>query len=165
MVGYALFASSRKCIVGPDTTVALLAASAIAPLAAGDPVRAAALAAALAIMSGVLLMVAARFDLGSVADVLSKPVLVGYANGAALILVASSSRRCSACRCRAKVSSTSCRKPRLRCRTRMSRRSRWACSWWRCCSRAGCSYRERPPARCGDPGHRGAQAFGLADVG
>src|SRR5512134_4061407 len=33
MVGYALFASSRKCIVGPDTTVALLAASAIAPLA------------------------------------------------------------------------------------------------------------------------------------
>ncbi len=89
MVGYALFASSRKCIVGPDTTVALLAASAIAPLAAGDPVRAAALAAMLSIMSGALLMVAARFDLGAVADVLSKPVLVGYANGAALILVAS----------------------------------------------------------------------------
>ncbi len=40
-------------------------------------------------MSGALLMVAARFDLGAVADVLSKPVLVGYANGAALILVAS----------------------------------------------------------------------------
>jgi SulP family sulfate permease len=89
MVGYALFASSRKCIVGPDTTVALLAASAIAPLAAGDPARAAALAAALAIMSGLLLMAAARFELGAAADVLSKPVLVGYANGAALILVVS----------------------------------------------------------------------------
>jgi len=89
MVGYALFASSRKCIVGPDTTVALLAASAIAPLAAGDPARAAVLAAALAIMSGLLLVTAARFDLGAAADVLSKPVLVGYANGAALILVVS----------------------------------------------------------------------------
>jgi len=89
MAGYALFASSRKCIVGPDTTVALLAASAIAPLAAGDPVRAAALAAALAVMSGALLLVASRFDLGAAADLLSKPVLVGYANGAALILVAS----------------------------------------------------------------------------
>jgi SulP family sulfate permease len=89
MAGYALFASSRKCIVGPDTTVALLAASAIAPLAAGDPARAAALAAALAIMSALMMMVAARFDFGAVADVLSKPVLVGYANGAALILVAS----------------------------------------------------------------------------
>jgi SulP family sulfate permease len=89
MAGYALFASSRKCIVGPDTTVALLAASAIAPLAAGDPLRAAALAAALAILSGALLVIASRFDLGSAADLLSKPVLVGYANGAALILVAS----------------------------------------------------------------------------
>jgi SulP family sulfate permease len=89
MAGYALFASSRKCIVGPDTTVALLAASAIAPLAAGDPLRAATLAAALAILSGALLVVASRFDLGSAADLLSKPVLVGYANGAALILVAS----------------------------------------------------------------------------
>jgi len=89
MAGYALFASSRKCIVGPDTTVALLAASAIAPLASGDPVRAAALAAALAIMSGTLLLLASRFDLGAVADLLSKPVLAGYANGAALILVAS----------------------------------------------------------------------------
>jgi SulP family sulfate permease len=89
MVGYAVFASSRKCIVGPDTTVALLAASAIAPLAAGDPARAAALAAALAMMSGALLVIASRFDLGSAADLLSRPVLVGYANGAALILVAS----------------------------------------------------------------------------
>ena len=89
MAGYALFASSRRCIVGPDTTIALLAASAIAPLAAGDPARAAALAATLAIMSGSLLLVAARFELGAVADLLSKPVLVGYANGAALILVAS----------------------------------------------------------------------------
>jgi SulP family sulfate permease len=89
MVGYALFASSRKVIVGPDTTVALLAASAIAPLAAGDPARAAALASILALSAGVLLLVAARFDLGAAADLLSKPVLVGYANGAALILVAS----------------------------------------------------------------------------
>lgn len=89
MAGYAPFASSRKCIVGPDTTVALLAASAIAPLAAGDAMRAAALAAAIAAMSGVLLMIAARLDLGTLADLLSRPVLVGYANGASLILVAS----------------------------------------------------------------------------
>lgn len=89
MVGYALFASSRKVIVGPDTTVALLAASTIAPLAAGDPLRAAALAATLALLSALLLIAAARFDLGAAADLLSKPVLVGYANGAALILVVS----------------------------------------------------------------------------
>lgn len=89
MVCYALFASSRKVIVGPDTTVALLAAATLAPLAAGDPLRAAVLASILALLTAVLLFVAARFDLGAVADLLSKPVLVGYANGAAVILVVS----------------------------------------------------------------------------
>jgi SulP family sulfate permease len=89
MIGYALFASSRKVIAGPDTTVALLAASTIAPLAGGDPARTAALAAVLALLTAALLFVAARLDLGDVADLISRPVLVGYANGAALILVVS----------------------------------------------------------------------------
>lgn len=89
MTGYALFASSRKVIVGPDTTVALLAAGTIAPLAAGDPARAALLASVLALLTAALLFAAARFELGAAADLLSKPVLVGYANGAAFILVVS----------------------------------------------------------------------------
>ena len=80
MIAYALFASSRCIIVGPDTTIALLAGSVLVPLAMGDPARAAALAAMLALMTGAL-------QLGNVADLLSAPVLVGYANGAALILI------------------------------------------------------------------------------
>ncbi|MEO8752634.1 MAG: SulP family inorganic anion transporter [Casimicrobiaceae bacterium] len=87
MIAYALFASSRCIIVGPDTTIALLAGSVLAPLALGDPARAALLAAALALMTGALLIVAGRLRLGNIADVLSTPVLVGYANGAALILI------------------------------------------------------------------------------
>ena len=89
MALYALFTQSRRVIVGPDTTVALLAAAVIAPLAAGDPARTAALAAALAVLTGVVLVAAARLGLGQVADVLARPVLVGYANGAALVLIAS----------------------------------------------------------------------------
>lgn len=87
MVVYALFASNRRVVVGPDTTIALLAGSVIVPLAQGDPERAAALATMLAVMAGVLLIIASRLRLGNVADMLSTPVLVGYANGAALILV------------------------------------------------------------------------------
>jgi sulfate permease, SulP family len=87
MVAYALFAPNRRVIVGPDTTIALLAGSVIAPLALGDPVRAAALAAMLALACGALLILAGRLRLGDVADLLSTPVLAGYANGAALILV------------------------------------------------------------------------------
>jgi len=89
MIAYAALASSRRIVVGPDTTIALLAGSVIVPLAAGDPARAATLAALLALMTGVLLVVAGRIGLGNVADLLSSPVLVGYANGAALVLVGS----------------------------------------------------------------------------
>ncbi|HNJ52028.1 MAG TPA: SulP family inorganic anion transporter, partial [Accumulibacter sp.] len=51
-IGYALFASSRHVIAGPDAAIGLLAGSAILPLAAGDPGRIAALAAVLGILSG-----------------------------------------------------------------------------------------------------------------
>ena len=81
LVVYPFFGSSRHVIVGPDIAISLLMASAIAPLAGGDPVRAAALAATLALMSGVLLLLGARAKIGAVADFLSKPVLVGYMTG------------------------------------------------------------------------------------
>jgi SulP family sulfate permease len=89
LVVYALFGSSRQMIVGPDIAISLLIASTIGPLAGGDPARAASLAAVLALLSGLLLLLGARANFGSVADFLSKPVLVGYMTGAALILMAS----------------------------------------------------------------------------
>lgn len=88
MGAYLLLTRSRRVIVGPDTTISLLAVAVIAPLAAGDPARTAALAALLAIMTGVVLFAAARLGLGQSVDVLARPVLVGYANGAALVLIA-----------------------------------------------------------------------------
>jgi len=86
---YPFFGSSRQVIVGPTLRISLLIASAIVPLAAGDPARAAALAATVAVLSGLLLLLGARARIGAIADFLSKPVLVGYMTGAALILVAS----------------------------------------------------------------------------
>ncbi|MDS4014590.1 MAG: SulP family inorganic anion transporter [Candidatus Accumulibacter sp.] len=86
-IGYALFASSRHVIAGPDAAIGLLAGSAILPLAAGDPGRIAALAAVLGILSGAVLLLAARLKLGVIADLLSRPVLIGYLNGASLVLI------------------------------------------------------------------------------
>jgi SulP family sulfate permease len=85
-LGYAIFASSRHVIAGPDAAIGLLAGMAILPLAAGDPSRIPALAATLAIMSGLVLIVASRLKVGVIADFLSRPVLIGYLNGASLIL-------------------------------------------------------------------------------
>jgi sulfate permease, SulP family len=86
---YPFFGSSRQVIVGPDIAISLLIASAIAPLAGGNPASAAMLAATVAVLSGLLLLLGAWVKIGAIADFLSKPVLVGYMTGAALILVAS----------------------------------------------------------------------------
>ncbi|MEU5634203.1 SulP family inorganic anion transporter [Streptomyces rishiriensis] len=84
---YALFGSSRLLSVGPESTTALMTATVVAPLAAGDPGRYAALAAALAVTVGLLCLVARAVRLGFLADLLSRPVLIGYLAGVALIMM------------------------------------------------------------------------------
>jgi high affinity sulfate transporter 1 len=65
-----------------------MTATVIAPLAGGDPALYAALAATLAAVTGLLCLVAWAARLGFVADLLSKPILVGYMAGVALIMIA-----------------------------------------------------------------------------
>ena len=84
---YALFGSSRLLSVGPESTTALMTATVVAPLAAGDSGRYAALAAALAVTVGLLCLVARVVRLGFLADLLSRPVLIGYLAGVALIMM------------------------------------------------------------------------------
>ncbi|MGW1882558.1 SulP family inorganic anion transporter [Streptomyces sp. NPDC001970] len=87
LVLYAVLGSSRLLSVGPESTTALMTATVVGPLAAGDPGRYAVLAAALAIAVGLLGLVAWAARLGFVADLLSRPVLVGYLAGVALIMI------------------------------------------------------------------------------
>ncbi|MFH7598963.1 sulfate permease [Streptomyces racemochromogenes] len=87
MLLYALTGSSRLLSVGPESTTALMTAVAVGPLAAGDPVRYAALSAALALVVGLLCVLAWAVRLGFLADLLSRPVLVGYLAGVAFIMI------------------------------------------------------------------------------
>ncbi len=84
---YALLGSARQLSVGPESTTALMTAAAVGPLAAGDPARYAALAAALAVVVGLLCLLAWASRLGFLADLLSKPILVGYLAGVAVIMI------------------------------------------------------------------------------
>ena len=86
-IGYSLFASSRHVIAGPDAAIGILVGSAILPLSGSDPARLPVLAAELGLLTGAVLLLAARLKLGVIADLLSRPVLVGYLNGASLILI------------------------------------------------------------------------------
>ena len=84
---YALVGPSRILVLGPDSALAPIIAVAIAPLAAGDPDRAVALAGLLALMMGGLLLLGGVFRLGFVTDLLSKPIRLGYLNGVALVVI------------------------------------------------------------------------------
>ncbi len=89
LVGYALFGPSRILVLGPDSSLGPMIAATILPLVAagGDPQRAVALASALALMTGAITVLTGVFRLGFVADLISKPTMIGYMNGLALTIL------------------------------------------------------------------------------
>jgi high affinity sulfate transporter 1 len=89
LLGYAVFGPSRILVLGPDSSLGPMIAATILPLLAadGDPERAIALASMLALMVGVIMVVAAVGKLGFIADLLSKPTMIGYMNGLALTIL------------------------------------------------------------------------------
>jgi len=90
LVIYALLGTSSRLSVGPESSSALLVGSAVAAIGAGiDPRLRPAIAAALALAVAVLALVAWAARLGFLADLLSRPVLVGYMAGVAVAMVVS----------------------------------------------------------------------------
>lgn len=89
MAVFALFTTSRHLMVGPDAAIALLVGAAIGPLAAGDPGKAAALTMILSLLTGSILLLMAWLRLGIAADFLSSPAMLGFMNGAAVVIIGS----------------------------------------------------------------------------
>jgi high affinity sulfate transporter 1 len=86
LLAYAVFGPSPRLVLGPDSSLGPMIAAAILPLAAGSVERAVALAGMLALLVGVICVVAAVARLGFVADLLSKPVRMGYLAGLAVTI-------------------------------------------------------------------------------
>ena len=89
LLGYAVFGPSRILVLGPDSSLGPMIAATILPLAGadGDPKRAIALASLLAIMVAAIMILAAVARLGFIADLISKPTMIGYMNGLALTIL------------------------------------------------------------------------------
>ena len=86
-VAYALLGSSRQLSIGPEGSLATLVAAAVLPLAVAGSADAAELAAMLALLVAVCFAVAWILRLGWIADYFSRPVLVGYIHGVAVVLI------------------------------------------------------------------------------
>jgi SulP family sulfate permease len=89
MLLYGLFGSSRYLNVGPESSVAIVVAASVGSLSNGDPERAIALTAMLAILTAAFLLVGAVIRLGFITRLLSTPILAAYLTGSAIIIIAS----------------------------------------------------------------------------
>ena len=89
LLAYALFGPSRVLVLGPDSALVALILGVVLPLSGGDPKRAVALAAMMALVSGAVCVLAGIARLGFVTELLSKPIRYGYMNGIALTIVVS----------------------------------------------------------------------------
>jgi high affinity sulfate transporter 1 len=89
LLGYAVFGPSRILVLGPDSSLGPMIAATILPLLAakGDSARAIALASMLALMVGAIMVLASVAKLGFIADLISKPTMIGYINGLALTIL------------------------------------------------------------------------------
>jgi high affinity sulfate transporter 1 len=89
LLAYAVFGPSRILVLGPDSSLAAVILGVVLPLSGGDPVRAVALAGMMAVVSGIVCILAGMARLGFVTELLSKPIRYGYMNGIALTVLIS----------------------------------------------------------------------------
>ena len=86
-VAYAVLGSSRQLVIGPEGSISALVAAAVLSFATAGSADAAELAAVLALLVGGCYLLALVARLGWLADYFSRPVLVGYIHGVAIVLI------------------------------------------------------------------------------
>ena len=89
LLAYAVFGPSRILVLGPDSSLAPIILAVVLAQSGGDPMRAAAIAGAMALVSGLICVLAGLFKLGFITELLSKPIRYGYMNGIALTVMIS----------------------------------------------------------------------------
>jgi high affinity sulfate transporter 1 len=87
LVAYALFGPSRILVLGPDSAVAPVIFAAVVPVAGADIDRRVALAGALAVLAGGLMVVGGLTGFAFVTDLISLPVRIGYLLGIAATVI------------------------------------------------------------------------------
>jgi SulP family sulfate permease len=86
LILYAIFGTSRQLVVAVSATIATMSAAAIGPLAAAGSPEYAMLTAGLAILAGLVSILAGVFKLGRIASFFSESVLTGFVTGLALTI-------------------------------------------------------------------------------
>ena len=84
---YFFFATSRQAVVGPCLIQAILVTSVIGMIAVGDVARYLALASCTTIMVGILAIIAWKYNLGFLQNLISLPILKGFIAGIGILII------------------------------------------------------------------------------
>jgi sulfate permease, SulP family len=85
-VAYALFGTSRQLAIGPTSAISILIGSVLGTLSAGNAMRQMHLAAAVALLAGLIGVIAWALRLGNISNFVSETVLSGFKVGAGLVI-------------------------------------------------------------------------------
>jgi len=86
---YAVCGTSRQLAVGPTSSVALTLATTLGAMALGDPARYTGMAAATALLAGLIALGAAAMRWGAIVHFISETVLTGFKIGAGIVIAVS----------------------------------------------------------------------------
>jgi high affinity sulfate transporter 1 len=89
LLAYAVLGTSKVLKVETSPSMAVMSAAVVAPLALGDFAYYVTLSAALALVVGLILVIAGIARMGFLADFLAKPVVTGFLFGLALLVIIS----------------------------------------------------------------------------
>lgn len=87
LIAYAIFGGSRLLVVATASAVSAVSAGIVGSLAAGDEEAAIALSAALAVVAGLIFLVAGLARMGWVANFMSKAVMEGFIVGLSISII------------------------------------------------------------------------------
>lgn len=92
LIVYAIFGASRALAVGPVAVISLMTATAIGRIAEPGSIDYLTAAFTLAVLSGIFLFLLGLFRLGSLANLLSHPVVTGFVAASGVLIAASQLR-------------------------------------------------------------------------
>lgn len=92
VIAYALLGSSMVQAVGPVAITAIMTYSVLTPLAGPASPEYVTLAAALSLISGVMVLACGAMRLGFLSQLLSRPVISGFISGSAILIIVSQIR-------------------------------------------------------------------------
>jgi SulP family sulfate permease len=89
MVIYALLGSSRQMVVGPVAVAALMVAAAVGERASAGSEAYLGITTVLCLQAGLILLLLRASNMGGVVNLLSHPVIAGFINAAAILIIVS----------------------------------------------------------------------------